>query len=299
MFKIEYEEYGVEQQPIYKNDINDIRDILINIMNDERAERETIDWCCKATFGQHYINQKYKVEITCVYDETNIIPKNIINIKDKNVVQLLVDRISKETGYKNKFNYKKGYWYLYFDEIRLGDIVVRETDNKLVTVVYETNEKGVKKIKEWLSPASSNLTKDNIDKYLKVVIKGLNNYKEVKQNGLTKEGLIQRVHTLEKSGCIRNNDIVEIIKDANSLNIELRVKVYTHTCWELYIERHPYGQIRYWVKRATRWGTEEIKQVYPNIEGTDYVCDIKVLQAVVDKVLNSYRALKKTGLINN
>lgn len=74
MFKIEYEKFGRECKPEITQDIKDVGQILINIVNDERAENEAMQWCSTASWGESFINQKYRFKITCIYDEKHIKP---------------------------------------------------------------------------------------------------------------------------------------------------------------------------------------------------------------------------------
>jgi hypothetical protein len=44
-----------------------------------------------------------------------------------------------------------------------------------------------------------------------------------------------------------NKKIIDDIKNAISYKIEWHARIYDDGCWWIDIQRHPYGQIRFWV----------------------------------------------------
>ena len=133
MFKIEYEENGIQRQPIYSSDIRDVGQILINIANDERVENEAMQWCGQANWGDNFVNQKYRFSIQCVYDEKHVlkpgtpVSKLYSNAKTASVSgnkslhysttnKAIVLNVMKAINYSKKTNMNKEYHLRIYDD---------------------------------------------------------------------------------------------------------------------------------------------------------------------------------------
>lgn len=94
-----------------------------------------------------------------------------------------------------------------------------------------------------------------------------------------------------------NQSIVNAMKQAQKAGEEYHTRIYDDGCWWIDIERHPYGQIRFWVGfEDKRNGSTNGSICSINHLGIP-VADFKVKESVKNKVLSSYKALVKAGLI--
>jgi hypothetical protein len=147
MFRIEaVNRYNMEEKIDNINDIKDIKQILIQLVDDERTENEAVNWASNATFGDRFVNQKYKFIIEC-YREGNTGTKKNVSVPNKDIV---------DTIKKYKETRKEFHATIYSDDIWKVDIelhpygVIRfwasredkrgNYNNTLVTV-YEYNGK--------------------------------------------------------------------------------------------------------------------------------------------------------------
>jgi hypothetical protein len=109
MFRIEaVNRYNMEEKIDNINDIKDIKQILIQLVNDESTENEAVTWAYNATFGDRFVNQKYKFTIEC-YREVHTEPKKNMSVPNKDIV----DTIKKYKEARKEFHatiYSDGVW---------------------------------------------------------------------------------------------------------------------------------------------------------------------------------------------
>lgn len=88
MFKISYNDHGLLKTDIL-NDVKDVREFLINIVNNPKEEELAYKWCSNASFNDKLIRAVYMIE--CIPDP-NSRNKHNANIKlpsNKEVAQMI------------------------------------------------------------------------------------------------------------------------------------------------------------------------------------------------------------------
>lgn len=291
MFRIDYEIRGQMQQPIFSNDIKDVGQILINIANDEHAENEAMQWCSKASWGDNFVNQKYRFSIKCVYDEKHVLKpgtpgaklnKSTNKFMDEEFLQKIANVISKRTGYANS--------YVGYDNDSI-------TWNFAYGVSYMKNNNG-KGLYFALNDDTGKELTDILDtdahRFVERVVNAFQVY--------TKSEKMKSINNREKK-MMRNDNIVKAMIDAEAYKKETHFRIYDDGCWWLDIERHPYGQIRFWVgfedKRNGVCKSSLVSLAWLNSTDLRYCTDgIQIKQAVWNKIQSTAKALVKHNLMS-
>jgi serine protease inhibitor len=60
------------------NDIRDMRDLMINVVNDPKIEDEVVNWAYNADFGDTYA--RHGIQIKCVHDEVRKVNARLTDI---------------------------------------------------------------------------------------------------------------------------------------------------------------------------------------------------------------------------
>lgn len=97
----------------------------------------------------------------------------------------------------------------------------------------------------------------------------------------------------------RKNKVVDFINEAIINKKEAHMRIYNDDIWWADIERHPYGTIRFWVGYEYKDGhtNGSICTIYDHLNPVDCAADFKMKKAVKDKVLSTWNALHKEGLM--
>lgn len=287
MFKIEYEERGVKRQPIITQDCKDVVQILINIANDEAAEREAYEWCCNAHWGDNFVNQKYKFTIQCIYDEKHILKpdtpggklnKNNNPFMNEENLQKIADIISSKTGYANEFigydndsltwDFSYGVSYMKNNQGKGLYFALNDDTGKELTDILDTD----------------------VHRFIERVISAFKTY--AKPEKLKSNNKMQ--HSL------RNEVIIQKLKYAAIANKEEHFRVYSDGCWWIDIERYPNGLIRFWVgfeDKRNGNSNQSLCTIYKQNGITRYSCEIKLKQSVEKKIISMFNELNKNHLI--
>lgn len=302
MFKIEYEENGRIQRPIFSQDIRDVGQILINIANDEQAENEAMQWCSNASFGDNFVNQKYKFSIQCVYDEKHTFrpgtaefkPNRSNNpFKDEVKLQKLADVISKRTGYANAFigydndsltwDFAYGVSYMKNNNGKGLYFVLNDDSGKELTDILDTDA----------------------NRFVERVIEAFRVYTKsaVRQPNNSSSLSIKNGKTVRFRTTVENKDIIAAVKNAEANKSEWHGRIYDDGCWWIDLERHLYGQIRFWVgfedKRNGNCRSSIVSLRRISNTELDYNTDgIKIKKVVWSKIESTAKALEKHRLIS-
>lgn len=99
---------------------------------------------------------------------------------------------------------------------------------------------------------------------------------------------------------ISNNIIINKLKEAANNNVEIHFSIYNDGIWNVDIERHPYGCIRFWVSREDKLGNfnQSLFNVYEYNGEIRYSAEFKVAVTARNKIINTYKALRKAGFNN-
>lgn len=98
-------------------------------------------------------------------------------------------------------------------------------------------------------------------------------------------------------------EVVNLIKKAEADGKEWHGRIYEDNCWWADVERHPYGQIRFWVgfedKRSGRSRASIVTLAYLNNNGDLRYCTdgIQIKQIVWNKIQSTAKALIKAGIL--
>lgn len=98
-------------------------------------------------------------------------------------------------------------------------------------------------------------------------------------------------------------EVVNAIKKAEADGKEWHGRVYEDNCWWADIERHPYGQIRFWVgfedKRSGNSRASIVTLAYLNNKGDLRYCTdgIQIKQVVWNKIQSTAKALIREKLL--
>lgn len=109
--------------------------------------------------------------------------------------------------------------------------------------------------------------------------------------------------TSENKNFTKTKDVINMIKKANESKSEWHGRIYDDGCWWIDIERHPYGQIRFWVgfedKRSGNSRASLVTLAYLNNQGELRYCTdgIQMKQVVWSKLQTVAKALIKEGLL--
>ena len=109
--------------------------------------------------------------------------------------------------------------------------------------------------------------------------------------------------TSENIKSTKIKDVVANIKRAKSMNSEWHGHIYNDGCWWADVERHPYGQIRFWVgfedKRNGNSRASLVTLAYLNNNGDLRYCTdgIQLKPVVWRKIQSTAKALIKEGIL--
>ncbi len=109
--------------------------------------------------------------------------------------------------------------------------------------------------------------------------------------------------TSESKNFTKTKDVVNMIKKTNESKTEWHGRIYDDGCWWADIERHPYGQIRFWVgfedKRNGNSKASIVTLAYLNNQGELRYCTdgIQIKQVVWNKIQSVAKALIKENLL--
>lgn len=98
-------------------------------------------------------------------------------------------------------------------------------------------------------------------------------------------------------------EVVNNIKKAETNKKEWHGRIYEDNCWWADLEKHPYGQIRFWVgfedKRSGRSRASIVTLAYLNDKGDLRYCTdgIQIKQVVWNKIQSTAKALIKAGIL--
>lgn len=290
MFRIDYEEYGRMMQPIFSSDIRDVGQILINIANDEKTENEAMQWCSNAHWGDNFVNQKYKFSIKCVYDEKHVLKPGTAGSKlnrstnpfmDEVKLQKIADIISNRTGCDNEF-------IGYYNDSLTWDFaygVSYMKNNNGNGLYFALNDDSGKEL-TYILDTDANKFVDRVVNAFRV---------------FAKSEKMKSINSREKKS-MRNDNIVKAMIDAEAYKKEVHFRIYDDGCWWVDLERHPYGQIRFWVgfedKRNGRCKSSIVSIARLNATELRYCTDgIQIKQAVWDKIQSTAKALIKAKIL--
>lgn len=278
-------------------DIKDLYDIIIGITGDDMVAEYVQNWASNADFGDSRTNTRHNFTVRCHYDEKNVYPplKNqaFDNIK---ILQKIANEITRQTGIKNHFvgedndsltwdfdtgisymknNGRHGLYFALNDDNgkEICDIQSNDVSEFIRKVVTVIKRREASKVKRELT-GSSKVIKSNLS---------------IKQTG----NVVYVTAT-------PNKEIIAAIKNANSAKLEWHGRIYDDGCWWIDLERHPYGQIRFWVgyedKRSGN-GNGSLYSIYRYEGNIRTSCEFKVKKAVANKIESIFKALEKEGLV--
>mgnify|MGYP003299347224 CR=1 FL=1 len=299
MFTIVYVDQGNRRKETTQ-DIKNLYDIVIGITGDDMVAEYVQNWACNASFGDNRTNTKHGFTVKCHYDERNVYPPNkntnSVDISNIRLLQKIADEITKQTGIENQFigedndsltwDFATGVSYmknkggkgLYFAlnddngkeicDIQSND--VSEFIRKVVTII---KRREASKVKREIT-GSSKVIKSNLS---------------IKQTG-----------NVVYVTAIPNKEIIAAIKNAASAKIEWHGRIYDDGCWWINLERHPYGQVRFWVgyedKRSGN-GNGSIYSIYRYEGNIRTSCEFTVKKVVANKIESIFKALEKEGFV--
>lgn len=305
MFKVEYQKYGSDTYEI-TNDTRDLWDIIIGITGNENAATEVYSWANDARLGDNFLNQKYKFIIRCVYNENSVyLPGDSRNkqpdiFRNQRKLQVIANEITKQTGIKNEFigedndsltwDFATGVSYmknmngqgLYFalnddngkEICTVKDVNGKEFIRKTVTVIKRREASKQKTEQEQDNVGSSKIIKNNLS--------------------IKKSGNVVYVTTTP------NKEIIAAIKNAISAKMEWHGRIYDDGCWWIDLERHPYGQVRFWVgyedKRSGN-GNGSLYNIHRYEGNIRTSCEFTVKKAVANKIESVFKALEKNHIL--
>lgn len=277
MFKLTYKQYGT-QLVSYFNDIKDIGQALINIVNDEKEENAAMKWCGNAHIGDSIVRQKYKYKIECFSEEA--LRKYIENSVLKPIKDRIYDISFEFIGWDNDAM----TWDIDL-KTNIKDVsYIKFHDNYGYYLCINVDEDG-EGYKELASVTDKNKAKF-IERATNVIVKAKSIIKEPESKNFTK-----------------TKDVVNMIKKANELKSEWHGRIYNDGCWWVDIERHPYGQIRFWVgfedKRNGNSRASIVTLAYLNKQGELRYCTdgIQIKPVVWKKIQSVAKALIKEGIL--
>lgn len=135
----------------------------------------------------------------------------------------------------------------------------------------------------------------------------LNRIKSLQVNDIDIQRVSNFMFKLTKTSDSKNftktKDIVNMIEKAKDSGIEWNGRIYEDGCWWADVERHPYGQIRFWVgfenKRNGNSRASIVTLAYLNNKRDLRYCTdgIQIKQAVWNKIQSVAKALIKANLL--
>ena len=282
MFIIEYEQYGFPQR-IISQDVKDVRDIIVGIANDINTEDEAYKWVCNAHFGDNFVNQKYKFVIRCVYNENSVyLPGDSRNkqpdiFRNQRKLQVIANEITKQTGIKNEF---------------IGE------DNDSLTWDFAL---GVSYMKNMNGQGLYFALNDDSGKEI-CTVKDVNGKEFIRKTVTVIKRFIQSRNksTGKETWITRNEDILTYMEEAIAKKKEMHKRIYFDGCWWIDVERHPYGQIRFWVgyeDKRTGNSNGSLYTIYRFEGNVKYSCEFPVKKRVADKLISTFKYLESKGLI--
>ena len=301
MFIIEYEKYG-HNQKLISTDVKDVSDIIAGIANNIKTEVEAYNWVCNAHFGDNFVNQKYKFAIKCVYDENNIYPPNDIRNKqpdffrDKRKLQVVADEITRQTGIDNEFigedndsltwDFATGVSYMKNNGGKGLYFALNDDNGVEICDIVETD------VKEFIRKTVTVIKRREMSKNKAIITKG--NIPDNRNTSTAKKEIAKKVRIMH------NKDIITEIKKAITDRKEWHARIYEDGCWWIDLERHPYGQIRFWVgfedKRSGNCNGS-IYSIYRYEGNLRYSCEFRVKKVITDKIESVFKLLEKEKII--
>ena len=114
--------------------------------------------------------------------------------------------------------------------------------------------------------------------------------KEIKKYNITNK---------TSSRTVPNREIIQSIMKAAKEGKSYTATILKNDIWELNIERHPYGMIRFWVSREDKAGNYQSSLCTPYMYNgeVNYSAEFKICTTVANKLKTTYKTLWKAGLV--
>lgn len=274
MFKLTYRPKHDRDHAVteYFNDIKSLGQALINIVDNEKEEQSAMDWCGRAHWGDKVVRQQFGYKIECFNEE-----------KLKADIQAVANEISKHCGVANSFVGWDNDSLTWDFNVDLTYMKFHDNYGYYMTInLYDINGTP-KNVWEFTSKQKEQFIKECIKALTKY---GNNNAKNISTNKT-----------------LTAKEVVNAIKKAEADGKEWHGRVYEDNCWWADIERHPYGQIRFWVgfedKRSGKSRASIVTLAYLNNNGDLRYCTdgIQIKQVVWNKIQSTAKALIKAGIL--
>lgn len=256
----------------YFDDIKDLGQALINIVDNEREEQSAMDWCGRAHWGDKVVRQQFGYKIECFNEE-----------KLKADIQAVANEISKRCGVANSFVGWDNDSLTWDFNVDLTYMKFHDNYGYYMTInLYDINGTP-KNVWEFTSKQKEQFIKECIKALTKY---GNNNAKNISTNKT-----------------LTAKEVVNAIKKAEADGKEWHGRIYEDNCWWADVERHPYGQIRFWVgfedKRSGKSRASIVTLAYLNNNGDLRYCtdEIQIKQVVWNKIQSTAKALIKAGIL--
>lgn len=213
--------------------------------------------------------------------------------EDKKLLQSIADEITNKTGVTHNFagydngsltwDFDFGVSYMTNREGKELYFAVNDSEGReLFDILTRNKQEFISSVVKKLKEVCGNKSKINKKTVNKTTNKPAN--KVVKQN--------------EKFS-LKNDIIVNNMRKAEQNDQEYHCRIYNDGCWWIDIERHPYGQIRFWVGfEDKRNGATNGSICSINHMGIP-VADFIMKEPIKKKVISVVEALKKANLYNN
>lgn len=261
MFKLSYLQYGNTFASSY-DDINDLRDALINIVNDEKEEELAYNWCCKADFGDKLERSLYVIE--CI-SETEL----------QKLGQQVANQITKDTGIKNRFRGIRDNELIWEFNYKTTTMSLSIVNDRFYFITQSSNFSGC-----------CHENKNEPKKFIESV-----------ESKLRMAGAYT---PKEKPFSKRNDVIIKAVIDLVSYNKAGQLPVYNDGCWYIDLERCPNGTLRFWVgyeDKRTYQCNGSICSVHSYNGQIRCAADFPLKSKVKNKVISVYKELQKQGLV--
>lgn len=274
MFRLTYREpHDRDHSEVeYFDDIKDLGQALINIVDNEKEENSAMEWCGRAHWGDKVVRQQFGYKIECFNEE-----------KLKADIQAVANEISKHCGVANSFVGWDNDSLTWDFNVDLTYMKFHDNYGYYMTInLYDINGTP-KNVWEFTSKQKEQFIKECIKALTKY---GNNNAKNISTNKT-----------------LTAKEVVNAIKKAEADGKEWHGRVYEDNCWWADIERHPYGQIRFWVgfedKRSGKSRASIVTLAYLNNNGDLRYCTdgIQIKQVVWNKIQSTAKALIKAGIL--
>lgn len=285
MFKLTYRDpHDRDHSKVeYFDDIKSLGQALINIVDNEKEEQSAMEWCGRAHWGDKVVRQQFGYKIECFSEEK-------LKNKVEQVVKELCDNINKA------YNAKVGYSYVGWDndaltwDLNLFTSWVKYRDDYGYYIVINDDNypNGMTEL--------FSCTDKNVNNFLTKTQKGI-------EDILINRGLVKSRKNGSGTSKMSAQDVVNNIKKAEADGKEWHGRIYEDNCWWADVERHPYGQLRFWVgfedKRSGRSRASIVTLAYLNDKGDLRYCTdgIQIKQVVWNKIQSTAKALIKAGIL--